>query len=89
MIELHPHAAFTEQIEPVPDWMCGDRSSDFTPFVHMLPAVEGDYTRHLLDEHLCPLCGEIIDGPECGHDWAAIAAVEQADKPIIDMRGRT
>jgi hypothetical protein len=86
-IEAYPRPKLQE-IDEAMDWRrsAPDLMGETPRFV-LQPAPDEAYTRHLLDESLCPLDGELLDGPECGHDWAAIADREQGGTPIIDMRG--
>lgn len=89
MIELHPHTAFTGEERRRRTEGLHDPASYIHPPRLLQPIDDPALPPrwHLLDESLCPLCGEVLDGPECGHDWPAIAAVEQSGTPIIDMRG--
>lgn len=74
------------ETEPdMPEWMRGQRAGDFAPLTRLVFPVP------MLDPALeCPVCCELIDGPECPHDWKAIAAAEQYGSPTIriDLRER-
>lgn len=95
-IELHQHTAFEETEPDMPEWMRGRRAEDYAPTPRLVfpapirdPALVGyepDYMRYAVDPGQCPECFELIDGPECPHDWAAIAAEAQQSIPTIHLR---
>ena len=85
MIELHPHDAFTPEPQPTPRWMHDPR--DYVHPPRLLQPIDDPALPprwHLLDESLCPLCGEILEGPECGHDWPAAAEQKPIRKALGD-----
>jgi hypothetical protein len=77
-------------LDDMPWWLRGRRAYEDQPLARVQPepvddpALAGhDPLRPQPDERICPLCLEPLDGPFCGHDWAAIAQAAQEDAPDI------